>query len=718
MMRWPHLIFLLCCWCLAGDLLPARAAEPSTLWQEKQYQPYLDNAVQLLAAPDFVTIARVAMALEKTQGWDAPAGRQARQLLAQNPDGTRSLDSLRLLVSGQTEGMTALLEGPLPKYKEIVTVIPELREHGFPLASDCFKALLITGQLAFGWQDEKTVRDGVQAWAGIPAAKRGPVTAVVVKRLSIMYRVVDEVMEEALRQALAAPSAPEQGPGAGDYTGILIAVGTGTPNGRLSLTVADRLLDANKPAEAGMVIEACLRKSAWDSWFTADTVRRYWTRLDPQRIQALYTGAIANTPRPEQRDHLLAYLTWLKSMADGNTAPADLTNALQSFRTDADPLIRADMLLVENAASRAKEIYTTAVQGKGTLQERLRAWSGLLDTDPQQALALALPLCDEIAQEREETRGRLLFRYVRQLVKTAGRCLPMEAGVPSPYALPGFTRIDAVPGWEEQLAAILDHALAVDAGCCFVPNGRDESGGLRVECALLYAVAGQSARVNEVLAQQIVVQVPPPPGGWSGGPGMAKPADADQPRPYRFPYANMVYNGAVRVVTVLAKYPPARRHVPAISATLVAMLAERLTRDGSTDQPSMFRQAYGNLLTQSIPSIEQSLAADPPTAPAEWQQAFTQDLELAMQHKDFFANGLPPCERELLSRAIGTAKTPQIQKALCHLLDLLLHKSCSTVTTTPIILKKSILAICQRWEHDGGENITTELSVLKQKYCE
>jgi len=91
-----------------------RATTPWKSFQSKEYHAYLAAvSSELSGTPTqlkrkFPQIVSVAIALEKTNGWEGARGKEARRLLSKSRDALRWFEALRLLLSGDANGLGLL----------------------------------------------------------------------------------------------------------------------------------------------------------------------------------------------------------------------------------------------------------------------------------------------------------------------------------------------------------------------------------------------------------------------------------------------------------------------------------------------------------------------------------------------------------------------------------------------------------------------------------
>jgi hypothetical protein len=163
----PVNILALHCLLLVTLVLPA-FAQRQQAFAAKDYPAYLIHVTAELVAvvqrPALEPILSVAIALEKTQGWDGASGKQIAGILAKSPDAARYLAACKLLVRGDAGGLPKLFDGPAPSPYAVTTGACMAREHDFPLAADCLTAVS---------PDMPGLR--VKAWLSIPKDQRATV---------------------------------------------------------------------------------------------------------------------------------------------------------------------------------------------------------------------------------------------------------------------------------------------------------------------------------------------------------------------------------------------------------------------------------------------------------------------------------------------------------------------------------------------------------------
>ena len=115
-------------------------------FNKKDYADYLtylekEFSVTPLSKLSYETIARSAVAIEKTNRWEAMSGKQARELLKESPDALRYLEATRLLLKEEPAGLDKLIQGALPAPSALMRVSSMLREHGYEFAGNAIGVL-------------------------------------------------------------------------------------------------------------------------------------------------------------------------------------------------------------------------------------------------------------------------------------------------------------------------------------------------------------------------------------------------------------------------------------------------------------------------------------------------------------------------------------------------------------------------------------------------
>ncbi len=487
-----------------------QAASPAMMaFAAKDYATYLANVQTELApsaqkpAGEFAMIAVAAIALDKTANWDGASGKQVRELLAASPAALRYLDATRQLLGGDLNGLSRLFEGGAPDPRALSAARKLLAEHGYDLAGNAVS--VVAGVEMPGKR--------VIAWAAIPKDKRGPLDALMDKRLDPANRRM--LAELSFNLYLKTPKEVMVPPAELFALALQLEKGTnGVPFA--SIGNAERLAQNGKQADGIAMVNGLATANPTDAETQGRAALFLWSNQLLPEAAALYAKAITTVPAPATRSIRLQYLGFLDWLPQAKKTVPGIDDR-QQLTGASDLLLAGDACLVGKQFADATVKYQAELTKKGaTLERRLDAWNGLLDSDPATALAAAPALLREIGDRDAETRTRLARWYGNQLWRALMRDLPMEPPVMAFGAPPPpYRPLKEVANWQRTVASLLEGTVALDPVGCLRARSSDPNVSLRLPLATAYTVARQPDKAAEILSRRITYQIPPPPGGWT-----------------------------------------------------------------------------------------------------------------------------------------------------------------------------------------------------------
>ena len=521
------------------------------------YLTYLDKefSVTPLSKLSYETIARSAVAIEKTNGWEAMSGKQARELLKESADALRYLEATRLLLKEEPAGLDKLIQGALPAPTALMRVSNMLREHSYDFAGNAI------GVLAPDLPGKR-----VLYLASIPKKLRpaiGTTMLAYVKDPPNRLMIARAALEMFLRPPEGITVDPKE------FYAIALIIGQGTSI--ISFETAQQLLQGGKEAEAVEMVSQLTVAQPADVLLQLRAARFLRSMGNQVATTTLFQQALVTVPEPQRRDvrlDYLEYLQWLKK-----------DDEIAKLQTGKDSLLAGDAALVaaryDDAARQYANIVTSAVT---PVEQRLAAWAGMLDADPGQALTLGKTLLPEMAKVDPQLRPSLVAWSGRQLWVAVSRVVPAKPGSFVIGRRQQFRPLAEVKEWEKMAAALATQLLEIDTEACLRPDPRFTPDSFRYPAVMLYAFAAEPNKAIEILSRTIDFQIPPPPGGWRIFDGTPTP-DTDKPRKGSTPTPAETKKLTMQVLDDLSRCPAAAERVPPLSALIANELAAQLARD-------------------------------------------------------------------------------------------------------------------------------------------
>jgi hypothetical protein len=119
---------------------------PDHIFKQKNYAEYLTHLLDELTGiatnrSPLETVTRVAVAMEKTNGWDGETDKKAREMMNDAVNPLRYYDGIKLLLKQDTSGMEKLSQSPMPSSDAFMRAYTILHDHGFELAANAVGVL-------------------------------------------------------------------------------------------------------------------------------------------------------------------------------------------------------------------------------------------------------------------------------------------------------------------------------------------------------------------------------------------------------------------------------------------------------------------------------------------------------------------------------------------------------------------------------------------------
>lgn len=689
--RWLPLVVVL----LVIALLPALAQQQLSpamqTFAGKDYAGYLTGAAAELAGVEerplaaFSAILVTAVALEKTQGWGGASGKQVAGLLAKSPDAARYLGAVKLLLQGNTDGLTKLFDGAAPSPDALGRGARILREHGFPLAADCLLAVS---------PDMPGKR--VQAWLSVPKDKRAPVAKVMEALLDIVN--MRQLGEMALAMYIKPP--PDLTVDRAEL--LAFARQYGSPQQVVSLDTIERLIQYGHRDDGLQIAGELAAAKANDPEVQTRVARIFWSNGRLEEAGAMMRASVGKVPSPEARDMRLAYLGFLDWLGRANrTIPNQDT--IPALANSPDHLLAGDAsYALQQLPQAAKHFLAVAADDKAPLEKRLDAWSGLLDTDPASAMPIGSQLLDRVlALQDPAQRLRLAVWMGWELSRPLQHEVTLPAGsfYAGPQRPPTHPLRDA-GNWQPIMAAMLEKIVALEPGICLRADPRRNNCSLRMPLAIAYILAHEDEKAAELLLRRVTYQIPPPPGGWKHYDGTLMP-DANEPREEITPREGESTPMLDGLFTGLRRCPAAVDDVAPLAAYLARGTAAELKSGKLNDGQIKFRLQTLQLCISTHafgqdPPVEQDNAPRP-ERPAD-MNAFAV-LDAAVRDalaQDAVVKGSLPLWQDAFLPAILTVRDPKLVDGYFNLLTLAFDRyaavtgKASLVATSANILAKGM----------------------------
>ena len=543
-----HLIVVCMCAVLATATFAATSAVDDSL-KNKDYAAVVTNWQQVIpdAKPTFLKVAQVAIAVQKTNGWGGDTAAKLTKQLSSNSASAAWLDGLHLLLGEDTKGFTKIIEGGYPEFDNMPAVITLFNEHGFTLTANCFAALYATGgskSLGFASSNDPKINEGMAAWGEIPLDKVGPIDEVLFTRLdknrdllntvlyksncsaAISFRLLTHFDLFSKKIAGYGFNSPKSYTGGKKYVQAWVAA---DPND------GDRLL------------------------FSATLVKR---TDDYPLTASLFRNAIEKLKEPEVRDARIAYADVLKK-AEDNKVILPKEDQFANLLADANPLVKAEALIVQEQYSDAAKIFAATMKDtKAPLTRRLAAWGSLLDCDPPTALAEGVNLVYAVEAETKTDyllHGRLVLWMTATLWRATGRELK---NLPEPeYLLDNYSTRYSPMSKNPQNAVKAAEIMETLWTFAPMPLVRDDIEAnyrrhWRYQVAVILVSGGKSKLAAQVLFQKFTEVLPAPKGGWRD-PLFGRFINND-PKVMNYPDWNHAQRQAILLKTTVEKVPSLR----------------------------------------------------------------------------------------------------------------------------------------------------------------
>lgn len=503
---------------------------PQQAFHDKLYQQFLGSSgetlKQAVANPSdsYLTLLMVTIAIDKTNGWDTVAGNNAHDTIAASPEALRYVDATSTLLHGDVRAVDKLFQGTPPSFVDWAAAIPILREHDYPLASNIFTAVLMTGNIAFGRVNPTVIQDGVNAWLSIPKAQRTPLDRLMLDRFTTNPSRAVEVARFAFNRYLHPPKQTES-PLFDEHAYFELAMLVGQEYGLLTLDNAEQLVEAGYSADAAIFVQKISNAHPSDVNLQAKVISFLRFRVkDNSAVLARYLQELKSAPEPYGHSIRMGFGDFYQALCKSNNT--ELLNAMPKFT---DPLITGDCLLWSEAYPDATRYYLQQYNAMdASFGRRLEAWCGLLDSDPVIAFQYADAMLDELQKQQEPERTKLTEWLGWNVWRVA------QAGIPGSYH-DWHNPITTYPGWETQIAHIMARIEQIDIVSCIHYNPDQRYYSLRYPMALIFTLAHQYQQASDILRRQVVEQTLPPAGGIRDPLGRVLPGTENTPITITYP---------------------------------------------------------------------------------------------------------------------------------------------------------------------------------------
>ena len=451
-------------WAVTVLACAALAQTPAEHFAAKRYAEYLGALATELDArrPPLTKIGSVAIALDRTQGWETATGKRAAELVQGDAVASRNLGALRRLLGADAAAVGAFIQADPPPVAEVRALGPMLSQHGYPVASAAVRALnLLMGYGVPMMMDQAGTEDALKALASLPATEADKVVALLRPRLAAIPMKLTMVAEAARASG---------GRATGEEAQRLLALAKAfSPPRQVTLAMAAQLSYAGRGTEGVELAVEALRAGDTNVDELVPALGQGQWQAPREVSRECYREALARIPEPHVRWVRALYLRWLNASGP----PEDLDAAVRAL----GPLAEADMRWLlqrgADAASKYAAVYRAPDQSAGV---RLDAWGGWLESDPLAALASQpQPLLDTPALRRWATKA--CYRAAM------GRFRPGPTGLGSP--LP-----DAKEAWSA-LATKLCEILGAEADTVIATPADGSGRDCRIEVGTVWLLAGR-----------------------------------------------------------------------------------------------------------------------------------------------------------------------------------------------------------------------------------
>ncbi len=447
-----------------------------------------------------LTVAAVA----KADGWETESGKAITAAAATNVSAKKNLANARKLIEGDVSGLVnAFTPAPTIGPIECKNIGKKLTEQGFTVAGNALIAVYGTSDNRMGYLEDYEIYAAVNAWGSLPLDQVSVLAPLIEKRLVKKPERASAMFYSANDLIHTTTNAPEEivllkGPSfARLYVLLGQKRGLATTN-----TLRKIIADGHSPQTCAYVAEELAAGDPTNAWVVIQAAQLLRELKENARGLAVYQRALAVVPEPGLRNIRLAYLEL--SAAQGVKPEEDL------LAQSKDPLAMADRQLMTGKVAEAVTQYSAIYNDKNaSMEKRIAAWAGMLDTDPQTALTAGKELLDNAAKSDAKVKQGYLRWIGWELWRAGARDIP--APIKSKYCLPktkspAVALKDITDGYA-QTCALMDALIAADADAVFALDSTREGSNLRFAISMLYMLNGKPKEGAEIAGYTLIDQV-------------------------------------------------------------------------------------------------------------------------------------------------------------------------------------------------------------------
>jgi hypothetical protein len=590
------IIVTICCVALFCVNISAQQISLDHVFQEKKYEAYLSNIAEAgkqtgvyITTSGIIPSTKVAIALEKTHGWDDVKWKSLIAQLSNTPTGQQQLLAIKYLLQGEAKGLETFFQAGNPDLNTWKSLISLFREHDFAVAADIASVPLMATSTAFNLPDPEKFQNGIAAWANIPAAQR-----------TLMYPIILPMLQKNPQFTKAAFNAAMAGflrRGASKYT-VANPVGTqtysaspkeyfdialniGRQTGLLNHSMVDEMIQYGMTDEAIVLIRELAAAQPADVGTQFNTFRELWNCNDFSGVLTCLQSAQKNVAEPQTREIRQQYIEYLKLIKIREykvPGAVDIT----TFEQNIDLCMAGDSLLAQDKFPEAMAKYIEVFSNKNLpLARRLDAWYGWIDCDPDNALKVSDKVIKEI--EKTDMPQRALFAGATslQLCRVAGRTMPRpnktilltrgaEVGKAKRFHEPNNPASIKVI-----IAKLLDSLIDIAPEEILVNSASRNNLYLRLDIAEIMSLANMPDRAIAALKHPAVKIIQPPIGGWCDP--LGKPLkDANEPRTYTYPAKGEIYYSSEKLLSMLNEHPDGAQNIPYLAGKFALEVSSQI----------------------------------------------------------------------------------------------------------------------------------------------
>jgi tetratricopeptide (TPR) repeat protein len=535
----------------------AQPQTPDQIFKQKNYTEYLTHLSDELTGiaankSSLETVTRVAVAMEKTNGWDGEVDKKAREMMKDAVDPLRYYDGVKLLLRQDTSGMDKLSQAPMPSSDAFMRAYIVLHDHGFELAANA------VGVLSSDMPGKRMLY-----LASIPQAKREPVVK------AFLLKVKDPLNRKmhadcALQMYLSPPDGITIEPR--EFLAIALKVGKGT--NIVSFDTAMKLSQEDKFEEAIQMVTILAEAKPTDDLVQLRAAQMIRNTGKNDIALAFYKKALTRVPEPQRREIRLDYLEYLQFLKKDNE--------IIKLQNGNDALMAGDAYLVMKKYDEATVEYAKVANNpKSSIEKRLASWIGVFDSAPDKALKNGNYYPQELAKVDLKNRPALVAWICRQLWAVVSREVPPIPGSFRYSSRGNYRPLHDVKDWEKQAAVIATNLLKIDEVTCLREDNLYNAMSFRYGAAMIYGMAGEAQKASDIISKPVEYQIDPPEGGWVIFDGTPMP-DFDKPRKFNKPTENDKKKMIMQVLADLSRCDKAAVMLPPLGAIIANDLVKQM----------------------------------------------------------------------------------------------------------------------------------------------